>query len=268
MDGRDCGGDDCDDDDPTRFEAAPELCDGLDNDCNYSPMASEEADLDGDGVRFCADCDDLQPIIGVDDGCRTGLEIIQQDLGPWTPLPPLTAIDPAGVNPADPVDYWELRSFDNSVWPEVWNEILAQDGTLCGGASDTDACRDAFDALTVWVGFDSGCLPLACWKQIAWTSGDATGVVGWEELPGFLGAPKAADEVALRLAGLQFGWDDLRPAGYRATATGWLAFAWQGRPVTDGYARHVVLLEIDRDGEVTELRAWIDAVSWGDTAVR
>lgn len=60
------------------YPDAPELCDGRDNDCDgVIPLA--ESDGDGDGVPFCADCDDWDPLIylgapevcnGVDDNCN------------------------------------------------------------------------------------------------------------------------------------------------------------------------------------------------------
>jgi len=49
---------DCDDGEAARFPANPEVCDGLDNDCN-AEVPADEADDDGDGFRICdGDCDD------------------------------------------------------------------------------------------------------------------------------------------------------------------------------------------------------------------
>ena len=73
-----CGGGDCDDTDPTVSSLEPEICDGLDNDCDGLPEA-DEVDDDGDGVMICeGDCDDgddtISPLAsescnGVDDDC-------------------------------------------------------------------------------------------------------------------------------------------------------------------------------------------------------
>jgi len=63
-----CGGD-CDDNDPAIAPGQPELCDGLDNDCD--PTTDENADVDGDGASACdGDCNDAEERespIGIED---------------------------------------------------------------------------------------------------------------------------------------------------------------------------------------------------------
>ncbi len=54
-------GDDCNDLDARSKPLAPELCDGIDNDCD-SVVPANEADADGDRFRACGgDCDDADP---------------------------------------------------------------------------------------------------------------------------------------------------------------------------------------------------------------
>ncbi|TNE84090.1 MAG: hypothetical protein EP330_30710 [Deltaproteobacteria bacterium] len=68
---------DCDDLDPDRFPGNPEVCDGIDNDCDGSVPASED-DGDADGFAGCEDCDDTDDTVypgatedcdGVDQDC-------------------------------------------------------------------------------------------------------------------------------------------------------------------------------------------------------
>jgi hypothetical protein len=79
----DCGSD-CDDTDATVYPGAPQLCDGINNDCTDSSWPTppaNEADADLDSVRICAgDCDDTNDAVypgatevcnGIDDDCNT-----------------------------------------------------------------------------------------------------------------------------------------------------------------------------------------------------
>ena len=52
-----CGGDDCDDADPSAWPGAPELCDGLDSDCD-GDLVDGFSDLDADADPDCTDPDD------------------------------------------------------------------------------------------------------------------------------------------------------------------------------------------------------------------
>jgi uncharacterized protein (TIGR03382 family) len=80
---------DCDDTDATRYPGAPELCDGLDNDCNGS-LPPAEQDVDGDGQMACeGDCDDGDAgrhsgadelCNGIDDDCNDTLPPSERDI--------------------------------------------------------------------------------------------------------------------------------------------------------------------------------------------
>ncbi|MCA9707549.1 MAG: S8 family serine peptidase, partial [Myxococcales bacterium] len=51
-----CGGDDCNDGEPGVFPGAPEVCNGLDDDCDGA-LGEDELDEDGDGDVDCHDAD-------------------------------------------------------------------------------------------------------------------------------------------------------------------------------------------------------------------
>ena len=71
WDGLDSCSGDCNDFAPQAFPGAPEVCDGLDDDCD-GEIPADEADADGDGRLICqGDCDDDEAAVypGADEVC-------------------------------------------------------------------------------------------------------------------------------------------------------------------------------------------------------
>ena len=78
---------DCDDRDMFTFDGAPEMCDGIDNDCDGSPDPNEE-DNDGDGYMACEECNDAWATVypgapevcdGMDSDCNDLLPLDEND---------------------------------------------------------------------------------------------------------------------------------------------------------------------------------------------
>jgi hypothetical protein len=72
-----CGGGDCDDEDPNLFPGNTELCNDIDDDCNG--LVDDALDADGDGFGLCDDCNDadfrinpagIEVCNGLDDDCN------------------------------------------------------------------------------------------------------------------------------------------------------------------------------------------------------
>jgi len=69
-------GDACDDCDIRPGPPSPEICNGLDDDCD-GVVPADEADVDGDGFMLCnGDCDDFDPFIypGAPEACGDGID--------------------------------------------------------------------------------------------------------------------------------------------------------------------------------------------------
>ena len=124
------GGDDCDDDSAVSYPGAPEICDGLDNDCDTALDFMEE-DGDADGYVPCGwwqgtdpsivgdgDCDDSQPEVnpgapvelcdGLNTDCTGALDVSEMDQDVDSYLPCTPYVDHgAGLAGGGDCDDWE-----------------------------------------------------------------------------------------------------------------------------------------------------------------
>ena len=126
---------DCDDEDPDAFPGNPEICDGIDNDCD-GDVPLDEADADHDGQAACeGDCDDddadnwlgnTEQCDGADNDCDglLGPDEIDDDLDGVTECDGDCDDAAADIAPGAPEDWYDGVDSD------------------CDGDDDPDACDD------------------------------------------------------------------------------------------------------------------------------
>jgi Putative metal-binding motif len=117
-----CGGDDCDDDDPTRYAGAVELCNAVDDDCD-GVVPVDELDDDGDGLAECeGDCNDGNAALNLDDADGDGYTSCDGDCDDADPSWNLDDLDGDGFSNCTG-DCDESNPFRFPGAPEVCNDI-------------------------------------------------------------------------------------------------------------------------------------------------
>ena len=241
------------------------------NDCGYNvPFA----DLGGDELGFLDDhcpggqgcCGgspgDCLPWVGGDSASdfvcppdapfdSFGAEPLwpEVDLGEFSPIPDLGALDFGAVQPGEPVTYWELRW----TWGFGPGEVIGSGGLApCASATDPDACAAGWEALgVVGGGFAPGCLPGYCSYYVAVNAGDESWVItDAKSFAGFM-APIDTPEEAI-LVGLAKGYHwstgDLSAGGVRESACGWELLLPELVQYCDPVASDRVLLQVTGEG--------------------
>ena len=138
---------DCDDGNADRYPGAPELCNGVDDDCN-DQVPSDEDDNDGDGWRVCEDdCDDdnnarnpgeVEICDGIDNDCDGINADYDDNDGDGLSICDGDCDDTEGQVSPDLAEICD-DGLDNDCDGEIDNIDEDEDGhSLCGDAPDCD----------------------------------------------------------------------------------------------------------------------------------
>jgi hypothetical protein len=158
--------DDCDDTDPARSPAAPEICDNIDNDCDTfvdaadADYGGDDSDGDGDNGTFCGgtDCDDGDSSVnGLDvdgDGLSSCLDDCN-DLDPYVRPGNDEACDGVDTNCDGAVDDADIDDF-NPDWDGDGVETV---GCGAGGLDCDDRDAHVFPIEQYTSGLEKTCQP-------------------------------------------------------------------------------------------------------------
>jgi hypothetical protein len=163
------------------------------------------------------------------------------------------------VTPASPADYLELRRWEDYFGGEspASPTILEAKGTLCAGASDTQACTDAFAALALESELATYGGEIVRYGAVAYTRGDEVGSAGTRaDLDALLGPIDAPGDAALLalLTGNQLHCNAGNEVGDHAE--GYVVYTRSGSGCGEGddVEHHVLLVRADGTTEVIETR--------------
>ncbi|MCA9648950.1 MAG: ferritin-like domain-containing protein [Myxococcales bacterium] len=164
------------------------------------------------------------------------------------------------VEPAEAVDYLELRYAENFGVPEEpnWNvSIEESSGTLCGGATDAAACMAAYEALPNASDFSVPSFDIGTgFRSLAYTRVDEVGSVGTRtRLVDFLGEVDAIGEAGLLATlGSNHRINCEAPNQVGESGDGYVVYTRTGGGCGEGddIEGHVVLVHADGTVEIVQ----------------